>query len=71
VFAMLFESMENSLTPWPPLGLFDKGIPLASVSFLLGTEGFSCLLRKREALGELYGIKNGRLSPHITLTICR
>jgi hypothetical protein len=43
-----------------------QGDPISPYLFLLCTEGLSCLLQKREAQGELQGIRNGRLGPPIS-----
>jgi hypothetical protein len=43
-----------------------QGHPISPYLFLLCTEGLSCLLQQKEDYGELYGIKNGRLSPPIS-----
>lgn len=43
-----------------------QGDPLSPFLFLLCTEGLSCLLQKRESLGELQGIKNGMQGPPIS-----
>jgi hypothetical protein len=43
-----------------------QGDPISPYLFLLCTEGLSCLLQKREAQGELQGLRNGRLGPPIS-----
>jgi ribonuclease HI len=43
-----------------------QGDPISPYLFLLCTEGLSCLLQKREELGELQGLRNGRQGPPIS-----
>jgi hypothetical protein len=43
-----------------------QGDPISPYLFLLCTEGLSCLLQKKEGLGELQGLCNGRRGPSIS-----
>jgi hypothetical protein len=43
-----------------------QGDPISPYLFLLCTEGLSCLLQKKEGLGELQGLRNGRQGPSIS-----
>jgi hypothetical protein len=42
-----------------------QGDPISPYLFLLRTEGLSCLLQKKDGLGELHGLRNGRQGPPI------
>jgi hypothetical protein len=42
------------------------GDPISPYLFLLCTKGLSCLLQKKELLGEQQGLRNGRKSPSIS-----
>ena len=43
-----------------------QGDPINPYLFLLQGEGLSCLLQKKEEMGHLQGIRNGRLGPPIS-----
>ncbi|KAK1678101.1 hypothetical protein QYE76_038949 [Lolium multiflorum] len=43
-----------------------QGDPISPYLFLLCTEGLSCLMQKKEGLGELPGLRNGRQGPSIS-----
>ena len=43
-----------------------QGDPIGPYLFLLCTECLSCLLQKKECLGELQGLRNGRQGPSIS-----
>jgi hypothetical protein len=40
--------------------------PISLYLFLLCTEGLSCILQKKEGLGQLLGLRNGRQGPSIS-----
>jgi hypothetical protein len=43
-----------------------QGDPISPYLFLLCIEGLSCLLQRKEGLGELQGLRNGRQGPSIS-----
>jgi hypothetical protein len=53
-------------TPVVPSRGIRQGDPISPYLFLLCTEGLSCLLQKKEGLGELQGLRNGHLGPSIS-----
>jgi hypothetical protein len=53
-------------SPVIPLIRIWQGGPIGPYLFLLCTEGLSCLLQRKEGLGELQGLRNGRQWPSIS-----
>jgi hypothetical protein len=53
-------------TPVVPSRGIRQGDPISPYLFLMCTEGLSCLLQKKEGLGEIQGLRNGRQGPPIS-----